>query len=233
MGFVVAKAGRERWGRRTRIPRHRHEHGYAAIVLDGGYVEIGDRGRLYLAAGDVAFHSGFEAHEDQFGSTGAEIFNLRLPSWRIPSFSVGRITDPDAVVQRAERDPAEAIASLMSALSPRAPHLSDWVDELAAALLQDQAISLTKWARSRGLAPETLSRRFRHVFGMSPSRFRTEARARRAWQSLCENEEPLACVALAMGFSDQAHMTRAVRALTGRTPGAWRTLHSPEILHRS
>ncbi|MDC0716159.1 helix-turn-helix domain-containing protein [Nannocystis bainbridge] len=37
-----------------------------------------------------------------------------------------------------------------------------------------------------------------------------------------EGDEPLATIAATAGFADQAHMTRDIRALTGRTPGEWR-----------
>jgi len=33
---------------------------------------------------------------------------------------------------------------------------------------------------------------------------------------------PIAQVALSCGFADQSHLTKAVRKVTGRTPGGWR-----------
>jgi len=222
MYFVSATPGRERWARGATIPRHRHARGYVAVVLEGGYVEAGDQGRLHLTAGDVAFHSGFEAHHDQFGANGAQILNLDLPGWRTPSLGLGRICDPDTIARTAERDPAQALELLIAKFSPRFTQLSDWVDDLAAAIIANPVMNLTSWAEKRGLAVETLSRKFRRAFGVTPSRFRVDARARRAWQSLLANKVPLAELAIANGFADQPHMTRAITTLTGLTPGQWR-----------
>jgi AraC-like DNA-binding protein len=72
------------------------------------------------------------------------------------------------------------------------------------------------------LAPATVSRGFRAVFGTTPVRYRADARARRAWRVITNGRDPLVDVALACGFADQAHMTRGVLGLTGAPPSAWR-----------
>jgi len=46
--------------------------------------------------------------------------------------------------------------------------------------------------------------------------------ARAAWGRIAETRAPLADIAYDLGFADQAHMTRAVRWLTGAAPAAWR-----------
>ncbi|MET3667922.1 helix-turn-helix domain-containing protein [Caulobacter sp. 1776] len=53
-------------------------------------------------------------------------------------------------------------------------------------------------------------------------RRRVEARARRAWALITGTMDTLASIAAETGFTDQAHMTRDVKALTGKAPGAWR-----------
>jgi transcriptional regulator GlxA family with amidase domain len=58
---------------------------------------------------------------------------------------------------------------------------------------------------------------------MTAARFRVEARARRALREIMCTETPLVDIATAEGFADHAHMTRAVRALTGATPTHWRS----------
>ena len=64
--------------------------------------------------------------------------------------------------------------------------------------------------------------RFGRFWSVTPARFRAEVRARKAWRAIAFGDAPLAEVAADGGFADQAHLTRAIRALTGRTPGAWR-----------
>ena len=51
--FASVIVGRERRPRGERLSRHRHAHGYAAVVLAGGYEEAGERARLRVRAGDV------------------------------------------------------------------------------------------------------------------------------------------------------------------------------------
>jgi AraC-like DNA-binding protein len=100
----------------------------------------------------------------------------------------------------------------------------DWPDELAIDIRRHPALCLTEWAQNRGMAPASISRGFRRVYEVSPTAFRAQLRARRAWRSLVNGDLPLAVVALDNGFADQAHMTRAVTIVTGRSPSQWRRL---------
>ncbi|MEL7025027.1 MAG: AraC family transcriptional regulator [Pseudomonadota bacterium] len=78
------------------------------------------------------------------------------------------------------------------------------------------------WARSLGLAASTISRAFRQAFGVSPAEYRATARTLQAYQRLVETETTLSDIATQLHFSDQAHFTRAIRALTGAPPNYWR-----------
>jgi AraC-like DNA-binding protein len=222
MARFTATASREAWRPGVRLPRHRHPHAYVAIVLDGGYAEAGDRGRLRLPAGTAAFHAPFEAHHNEFGPHGARILNLRVPGWFSWPMPVARVLDPDRVARIAETDPPEALACLSEMLAPQSSAPGNWVDEMAAAILADPCIRLEAWARSRGVAAETASRAFARSFGVCARRFRAEIRAQRALQRVRLGKQSLADVASETGFADQAHMTRSIRLLTGRPPGAWR-----------
>jgi AraC-like DNA-binding protein len=220
--FHPTLIGRQYRGAYTVLPRHRHQHSYLALVVSGGYEEAGDQGRRQLRAGDVVIHGGYEAHLNRYHNKGADVLNLPFPSLVAPPAPFMRAPDPDAAVRLAERDPQEALAFLVSTMEPLPDQPADWPDELASSLLADPHLRLGDWARSRGLAIETLSRGFRKVFGVSPSAYRCQARGRRAWSHTVGRSEPLSSVALDCGFCDQAHMTRTVRAITGKPPGAWR-----------
>jgi AraC-like DNA-binding protein len=202
-----------------RLPRHRHADGYAAVVLCGAYEEAGDAGRRRVEPGDVVTHRPFEAHLNRTPAAGAQVLNLPLPAGDLPAF--GRVDDVDALVRAAERDLLEAAALLAGGFRPAHPSRTDWPDLLAAALASGDAGRLGDWAEVFGLSPEHLSRGFRRVFGVTPQRYRLESRARAALADLT-GPAALAEVAAAHGFSDQAHMTRSVRAVTGRPPGAWK-----------
>ncbi|TAJ71250.1 MAG: AraC family transcriptional regulator [Phenylobacterium sp.] len=201
------------------LARHRHAEGYLAVVLSGGYEEAGEGGRRQVAPGDVIVHHPFEAHLNRVRSRGAVVLNLPLLAWLPAGF--GRVADPDEVARAAERDPMAAFHALEAAFTPAPSHGSDWPDDLARLLAAEPA-NLQAWAEARGLSAEHLSRGFRKVFGVAPQRFGLEARARAAAADAASSKASLASIAFDRGFADQAHMTRAVAAVTGRTPGAWR-----------
>lgn len=204
-----------------RMERHRHAEAYAALVLSGGYVEAGDRGRFHARPGQVLIHGPWESHMDAFSGAGARVLNLPL---RGPvGFGAGAIADPDAVARTAERDLAGAEALLRATLRPLDAALDDWPDLLAATLRRDPDTALEVWAEAAGLAPATVSRGFRQAFGTSPRRYRAEQRALKAAEALVTRADALAALAADLGFVDQAHMTRAVSALTGLAPGRLRS----------
>lgn len=217
--FASIVEGRDTWSAHSSIPRHRHERAYAAIILSGGYQESGSRGRYRVGSGHVLFHRTFDAHLDRFESQGAQCLNLLLDEE--PQFALGLVSDPDAIARAAETDAAAATRALREQLAPVAPRAADWPDLLARDLLEDPQLRLDEWAECHGLTPATVSRGFARVFETSPAAFRAEARAQHAFALITAGSRSLAGIATAAGFADQAHMTRAIRALTGRPPGHW------------
>ncbi len=219
-----ARFGREKLGARLSIPRHRHDHGYIAVVLSGSYQEAGFAGRFHLKPGDVAVHGAFDAHLDHVSLGGAEVLNLPLPPGAdLPN--VFSIRDPDAIVRMAERDMFDAAIAL--APSGEVAAADDWPDRLAAFVGDAGEQALGCWADVNGLAQETLSRGFRRAFGVTPSRYRVEMKARKALNLIIETSLPLAAVAADCGFADQPHLTRTIVTLTGHPPGFWRRKSNP------
>jgi AraC-like DNA-binding protein len=100
-------------------------------------------------------------------------------------------------------------------------------DEVRQALDVDSRLPLGDLAGIAGASPYHVSRTFRQVCGLTISRYRARLRVRRALERLAEGERDLAGLAVAVGFADQAHLTRAVRAETGSTPGRLRALLGP------
>jgi len=199
---------------------HRHTRAYAAVVIAGGYEEFGSQGRFRVGPGDVIVHGPFEAHGDRFDRRGAEILNVALAAGA-PPWALGRVRDVDAIVHLAEIDALAARALLVREATPTARTAEDWPDLLAVELLADPSLRLDRWAHAHDLAPETVSRGFGRAFAMTPAAFRAEARARRALAQLVTGYQSLAATAALAGFADQAHMSRAIKSLTGATPGSW------------
>lgn len=93
------------------------------------------------------------------------------------------------------------------------------------ALMQDRIgenLCLLDLASEAGLSISALSRAFRHVTGVTPHRYFTAMRMRQAKALLRKGSMPLAAVADAVGYSDQAHFTTAFARDTGMPPARWR-----------
>jgi AraC-like DNA-binding protein len=68
------------------------------------------------------------------------------------------------------------------------------------------------------------SRSFRKTFGLSPHAFLIRYRLERATQYMTDTDASLSDIALRCGFTDQAHLCKHFRHITGQTPSAWRRL---------
>ena len=206
-------------------PRHHHDEGYATIVLAGSVTEVSFAGRMYAEAGHVLLHGRFDCHMDR-ASGKQPLQILRLP-WRHDRVE-GQfyVTDPDALVRLAEIDPDRASAQLHEDLRVVAPRDRYWVDELAGTLRDGSSLQLQVWAESRGLRPDTVSYVFEREFGVYPKRFRLECRTRLAWHEIMHSTSSLTDVAFKVGFSDLAHLSRSIHALTGRSPSDWRSMQA-------
>jgi AraC-like DNA-binding protein len=204
------------------VPRHRHIAGYATVVLCGSFEEASFAGRFAARPGDVLLHGAFDCHAN-WGTSQCSLKILRLP-WRDNRLEGRfRVRDPDALARLAERDPFEAMVQLRADLVQIGSGEFHWTERLAHALRVQTSTCLETWADSERLAPETVSRGFRRAFGVTPKVFRIESRARRAWNLLQYSSSPLTEIAHQMGFADHAHLSRAIRALTGAPPSYWRT----------
>jgi AraC family transcriptional regulator len=78
------------------------------------------------------------------------------------------------------------------------------------------------------LSEAHFSRAFRRTFGKSPHAFLISRRVELAAQYMLQTDEPLSDIALRCGFTDQPHLCKHFRQVTGRTPGAWRRAYCSE-----
>jgi AraC-like DNA-binding protein len=202
------------------LPRHRHDSAYAAIVLGGGYYEAGDAGAWFAREGVIVIHRPFESHCNKIARQGARVINLALPDdfTAPPAFEV---RDFDGLVKASQTDPKAALAWLVPDRILVAD-TSDWAAVLGAWIRADTSISLRACARDLNLSIETLSRGFAKRFGTTPSTYRATARALAAVADIRFGTAPLITIAQEHGFADQAHMSRAVKRLTGASPSSWR-----------
>jgi AraC-like DNA-binding protein len=103
----------------------------------------------------------------------------------------------------------------------RAGEIRDHVREL---LNDDVDLGLSDLADRIGISAFHLSRTFRVTTGFTLTHYRTHLRLARALERLEAGGPGLAALAAEVGFADQAHFTRAMRAHVGATPGQVRAL---------
>lgn len=89
----------------------------------------------------------------------------------------------------------------------------------------DRDLSLLDLGALVGMGPDVFARNFKIHVGVSPYRYLTRRRIRRAEMLLVAKDKSIAEIALAIGFSSQSHFTTHFRRLLNVTPAAYRALH--------
>jgi AraC-like DNA-binding protein len=125
---------------------------------------------------------------------------------------------------RAQVEHREAAADGAPAGSHLAPWQSRRVIEFVEANLTG-TIRIENLAQTARLSVSYFSRAFRSDFGESPYGFVVRRRIERAQEMMLLTDEPLACIAIACGLADQAHLTRLFRRIVGASPASWRRSH--------
>ena len=96
-----------------------------------------------------------------------------------------------------------------------------------------RSLKLDEISLMAGVSPSSLIRAFKKQFGMTPHAYLTNRRVQFARAEL-RRGLPIADVALAAGFADQAHLQRAFKQLLAATPGHYRTVNrnvSQDVRH--
>lgn len=235
------------------LRRHCHELAYFSFVLSGSYEEHCSQTQVrHCDSENVLYHSAGEAHSDAFGNRGGAIFSVELePRWTSrlreyelqaeESLSVPRrqaswlawrayqaFTDPD---QRSalllEAAAIELVYQLPWKHSAQGesgnPHWMKEVVEICHAEFS-RPFSLTAIAERVGAHPVHLARAFRRCHHMTVGQYVRKLRVNYAMNALA-GEDSLSDIAADAGFSDQSHLGRVFRAVTGMTPGQFRLGH--------
>jgi AraC-like DNA-binding protein len=97
-------------------------------------------------------------------------------------------------------------------------------DAAREALAADITLGHAELARRLCVSPAHLSRTFRAHSGETLARYRNRLRVRLALERIAAGERSLARLAVELGFSDHAHLTRVVRREVGAPPSRLRAL---------
>ena len=86
----------------------------------------------------------------------------------------------------------------------------------------DDGLRLSELAREAGLSVSHFVRSFRQSTGKTPYQYLLLRRVERARMAMRDRRASLAEVALVSGFTDQHHLARVFRRITGLTPTSYR-----------
>jgi AraC family transcriptional regulator len=86
----------------------------------------------------------------------------------------------------------------------------------------DDRLTLADIAGVACLSPCHFSRSFKQAVCVGPQRYVMERRIERAKTLMRRTRQPLALIALEVGFTDQSHLSSVFRRATGMTPGRFR-----------
>lgn len=86
-------------------------------------------------------------------------------------------------------------------------------------------MSVAEMSEAVSLSESWFTHVFKNTTGVPPLQWQMSRRVERARALLAESELSVAEIADRLGFSDQAHFTRAFRQVAGETPAAWRRAH--------
>lgn len=89
---------------------------------------------------------------------------------------------------------------------------------------QDRRMTVAEMAATVGLSESWFAAVFKQTTGQTPLQWQLAQRIVQAKRLLLESDLTVAEVAAQLGFSDQAHLTRAFRQIAGETPAAWRRM---------
>ncbi|NKE47123.1 helix-turn-helix transcriptional regulator [Roseomonas frigidaquae] len=102
--------------------------------------------------------------------------------------------------------------------------LAPWQLRRAIECLEDklaQNVPLQELATLTRLSVSYFCRAFKTSTGLPPHQWQLRARIEKAKEMLLDDRDPIAQIALAVGFADQAHMTRTFSRVVGTSPAAW------------
>jgi AraC family transcriptional regulator len=223
----------------TALARHRHERACLVYVANGRFSERSGGELRTCGPGMVIVRSPGEPHAEEFPEA-ARCLNVELPSQARPVRSAalaGGLLPPllravYAEFRRRDGVAAAALATLLARVEryagedpaphePRAPVDAERVRAFIDAHLHE-ALTMERLAAVFGARTGAVQSAFRARFGRTVAQHVRERRAAVACEALERGDDSLAAIAVRAGFTDQSHMTHALRRRFGRTPGELR-----------
>lgn len=228
---------------RTKFRRHSHDSGHICAVLGGGFLERDKSSWRDVGPGTVRV-SGGARHDIDFSDTGALCLVMEVSGDEVGTLNAPRFFENDSRLSALafeirsaseKRDAAsslkseslttEFLAQIARRLGGKPELVPPWLERVRS-MIHDTAgrISVSGLANEAEVHRVHLARTFRDHYGIPVTRYARQVRVQAALGLLARRDVSLAHVAFETGFADQSHLTRAVRAESGRTPGAIRSM---------
>ena len=228
-----------------RLPEHAHAAGQICFVLEGEYRERSGPACYSFHPGTLLFHTPGERHSNAV-SPESEVLTLLISNdperWlhfgrRRPLSADSILTECACEIRREMRKDDEAAWTALEAWAmlclslvarqAQAPPVAEpaWLRGAVSVIETHatEALSLAQVASEVGVHRATLAAAFRRFRQMSVGESIRQQRVRRVMHALVSTKAPLCEIAIEHGFSDQAHMGRVFRRVTGVAPGAYRS----------
>lgn len=207
---------------------HRHDRAQLSLLLAGGYEEDSDAGRIQADGPSVSGKPGRFEHQNRFFDAGALILALNVDA--AASLQRYFVTPRPAnlaggaALRRMAEAGFESAGLADAARAGPSGSAAPWLTQARDRLLAEPRLGVAPLARSFGVHPVRFARLFREAFDQSPTGLRQNRRAARAIGQLVRSPTPLAEIAAAEGFADQAHLSRTISRATGWSPARLRRL---------
>ena len=232
---------------------HNHELTNIAFVLNGSFTEILHGRSIDCCPQSLLVKPAGAAHSNRYGSRGVrcllvEIESRRLETLRSWSKVLGEVSHVRGGISSVSgmriykefrlMDGASPLAieglmlEMVADLSRRSnlpserqpPSWLNWVKEILHAHFSE-SLSLTDIAETVDVHPVHLAREFRRFYGCTLGEYLRGLRIQFACCKLSTSAMPLVEIALAAGFSHQAHFSRLFKHHIGMTPTEFRSLY--------
>jgi AraC family transcriptional regulator len=224
------------------LPTHAHARACIAVVLHGGFDGIWAGREGTASSGTLIVEPAGELHANRFfARSGAQVVAIQpVGELACGADQASRGARPDAVgvawrmaVELSRPDDLTPIAleglslellAIASRAGRAAEPLAGWLSRATEIVDEQYArpLALGVIAAEVGVHPIHLARSFRSRHGVSVGTYLRSVRVHRAADRLANSDEPIAEVALSVGFADQSHLNRWFVRLLGATPAAYR-----------
>src|SRR4030095_3988525 len=233
-----------------KLQRHKHELTNIAFTLNGSFTEILANRRLECGSQSVVFKPAGEAHANEYGRSGVRCLLVELQPQRLENLQplsnvlsrVGHVRGSmlsmlalRLCIEMRVMDNASSLAieglllEVIAELSRHSHFVSErrvprWLERAREILHEhsSETIGLSDVAEAVDIHPVHLAREFRKFYGCTLGEYLRRLRIQFACHKLSTSAMPLIEIALAAGFSHQAHFSRLFKRYIGMTPAEFR-----------